>query len=194
MKPDFSQVYQPEADTDLLLKTAMKEAGPTDRVLEVGAGSGIIAGALMGSVSLVVATDINPHAAICTKQRGVEVVRTDLMAGICGIFDLVIFNPPYLPTTPKERIDDWLEYALDGGADGTNVIRRFAGMVSEVMAPSGRLLVLVSSLNPLHRVQEAFTENHLIPFIVATARTEDETLYVLRITHDLHCMRCEKKD
>ena len=43
-----------------------------------------------------------------------------------GLFDLIVFNPPYLPTQPEERIDDWLEYALDGGVDGRAVITRFA--------------------------------------------------------------------
>jgi len=41
-----------------------------------------------------------------------------LFSGLSGPFDLIIFNPPYLPTLPRERIDDWLEYALDGGPTG----------------------------------------------------------------------------
>lgn len=191
MKTDNAQIYHPEADTYLLLEAARREAKPDDRVLEVGTGSGLIAASLTDSVSLVVATDINPHAAASARERGVEVVRTDLVSGICGTFDLVIFNPPYLPTSDEERIDDWLEYALDGGTDGTAVIERFAKTIPAVMAPAGRLLVLVSSLNPLDRVQEIFTRNHLIPFIVASGKTEDETLYVFRATRDLHCMRCE---
>ncbi len=67
------------------------------RVLEIGTGSGYIAAALK-EVADVIATDINPHAVCAAKQKGVEVVRTDLADGLRGPFDLVIFNPPYLPT------------------------------------------------------------------------------------------------
>ena len=114
---DPDQVYHPDADSYLLLEAAHAEVKCGDRVIEIGTGSGLIACGI-SEVASVVATDINPHAAICAKRCGVEVVRTDLIAGICGIFDLVLFNPPYLPTQSEERIDDWLEYALDGGVTG----------------------------------------------------------------------------
>ena len=108
-----AQVYQPEADTFLLLAAAQAEVRPGDRVLEVGTGSGCIAAALARDCEIV-ATDINPHAVFCARQKGIDVVRSDLFSGIRGTFDLIIFNPPYLPTQPGERIDDWLESALDG--------------------------------------------------------------------------------
>ena len=91
----------------------------------MGTGSGLIA-AEIAKITRIIATDINPHAVISAQDAGVEVVRTDLFAGIRGPFDLVLFNPPYLPTQPEERMDDWLEYALDGGESGRAVIERFA--------------------------------------------------------------------
>ena len=95
------------------------------------------------------ATDINPHAVLCAHKAGIDVVRTDLFTGIRGPFDLVLFNPPYLPTQPEERMDDWLEYALDGGESGRAVIERFARNVGDVLAPGGRILLLISSLTGL---------------------------------------------
>jgi len=94
----------------------------------------------------IVATDINPHAVFCAREQGVDVIRCDLFSGLRGSFDLILFNPPYLPTQPEERIDDWLEYALDGGATGRDVIERFAAGVGGVLAPGGRILLLVSAL------------------------------------------------
>ena len=123
--------------------------------MEIGTGPGRIAAALVKDCD-VVATDINPHAVFCAQQKGVEVVRSDLFSGIRGAFDLVLFNPPYLPTQPEERIDDWLEYALDGGATGRAVIGRFADEVREVLAPSGRILLLLSSLTGLGEIRECF--------------------------------------
>jgi len=111
----LDQVYSPAEDSYLLLRAALREVRLTDRVLEVGTGSGYVAAELVGRAAQVVTTDINPHAVECARARGLAAVRTDLFAGLSGPFDLVIFNPPYLPTAPEERIDDWLEHALDGG-------------------------------------------------------------------------------
>ncbi len=80
MSYDPDQVYQPEADTFLLLRAAQAEVKPGDRVLEIGTGSGFIASEL-ARITGVVATDINPHAVRCARGRGVEVVRTDLFSG-----------------------------------------------------------------------------------------------------------------
>ena len=80
MSHDPDQVYQPEADTFLLLRAAQAEVKPGDRVLEIGTGSGFIASEL-ARITGVVATDINPHAVMCARGCGVEVVQSDLFSG-----------------------------------------------------------------------------------------------------------------
>ncbi|MGC9435447.1 MAG: HemK2/MTQ2 family protein methyltransferase [Methanomicrobiales archaeon] len=173
------RVYPPREDTWLLLKTARNEVRADDRVLEVGCGSGEVAAGL-APVDRVVATDINPHALRLTRSRGVAVVRTDLCAGLLPVFDLVVFNPPYLPTGPDERIDDWLEYALDGGEDGREVISRFSRMVAGALAPGGRVLLLVSSLTGPDAVRTLMENAGLQTEIVAREEMEDEVLFVIR--------------
>ncbi|MFA5266377.1 MAG: HemK2/MTQ2 family protein methyltransferase [Methanoregula sp.] len=180
MKYDPCQVYSPEADTVLLLKAARAEVKPGDRVLEVGTGSGLVA-AEIARITRVLATDINPHAVLCARNAGIDVVRADLFAGIRGSFDLVLFNPPYLPTQPEERIDDWLEYALDGGESGRRVIERFARHVGDILAPGGRILLLISSLTGLHEVQELFAGQGYSVEPAIQQVIEDEVLYVLKI-------------
>ncbi len=177
---DSRQVYSPETDTMMLLTAARAEARPGDHVLEVGTGSGLIA-AEIGRITRVVATDINPHAVLCASKGGVDVVRTDLFTGIRGPFDLVLFNPPYLPTQPEERMDDWLEYALDGGENGRVVIDRFARNIGEVLAHDGRILLLVSSLTGLSDVEALFTGQGYSAGIAMQQDVEDEVLYVLKI-------------
>ena len=174
------QVYQPEADTYLLLEAARKEVKAGDRVLEVGTGSGLIA-AEIAKITRIVATDINPHAVISARDAGVDVVRTDLFAGIRGPFDLVLFNPPYLPTQPEERMEDWLEYALDGGESGRTVIARFAAEAGRVLAPGGRILLLISSLTGLSEVSDIFTRHGYTVEVVAQQVVEDEVLCVLKM-------------
>jgi release factor glutamine methyltransferase len=179
MDYDPSQVYQPEADTYLLLDEAVKEVQGGDRVLEVGTGSGLIA-ATMRKGARTVATDINPHAAVSAHRQGIDIVRCNLMDALCGEFDLILFNPPYLPTGPHERIDDWLEYALDGGETGRATLERFAAGAGRVLAPGGRILVLISSLTGLKEVKERFSREGYSAEVIREEKVEDEVLLVLR--------------
>jgi len=180
MPHDPSQVYTPDADTYLLLDAARTEVKAGDRVFEVGTGSGLIAAELT-KVTWVVATDINPHAVLCARKKGVVVVQNDLFCGIRTLFDVILFNPPYLPTQPEERIDDWLEHALDGGLNGRVVIERFAAHVSRVLAPGGKILLLISSLTGLPEVRDLFFQAGFVSEIVLRRKVEDEILYVLKI-------------
>jgi release factor glutamine methyltransferase len=185
MKPDWDgiydpgQVYSPEADTYLLLEAALEEIRPGDKVLEIGTGSGYIADGLK-KIADVIATDINPHAIIAAKQKGVEVVRTDLVSGFRGPFNLVIFNPPYLPTLDEEKIDDWLEYAFDGGLNGRAVIERFANEVGIMLAPGGRILILISSLTGIDASIDIFDGAGFMVEIVGRRPVYDEELLVLK--------------
>lgn len=174
-----SQVYPVEEDTLLLLRAAQAECRMGERVLEIGCGSGYIS-AELSRMAEVLATDINPHAIRAARELGAEVVRADLFAGICGPFDLVIFNPPYLPTAPDERIGDWLEYALDGGPDGRVVITRFIEEVGRVLSPGGRFLLLVSSLTGIGEVMGLMENAGFRAEDVAGTRIEGEDLVVLR--------------
>jgi len=180
MSHDPSQVYTPDADTYLLLDAAREEVKAGDRVLEVGTGSGLIADEL-ARVTGVVATDINPHAVLCAQIKGVAVVQTDLFCGIRNSFDVILFNPPYLPTQPEERINDWLEHALDGGLNGRVVIERFSQQVGHVLAPGGRILLLISSLTGLPEVRDLFYKAGFVSEIILRKNVEGETLYVLKI-------------
>ncbi|NTW92809.1 MAG: methyltransferase [Methanoregulaceae archaeon] len=177
-------VYQPAEDTFLLFAAAEKECRDADRILEVGCGSGYILSALGKSRAVecggMLASDINPYALRAARESGLEVVRADLLFGIRGPFDLVLFNPPYLPTSPEERIDDWLESALDGGPDGRAVIARFIRDVGRVLAPGGRFLLLVSSLTGVREVMTLLEEAGYSPDIVLREMIEGEELLVIR--------------
>ena len=184
---DEGQVYQPESDTYLLLKCAVATAKPDDTILEIGTGSGLIAHEMSKIAEKTFAVDINPHACIAAKKLGLEVIRSDLFSALKsgGRFTLVLFNPPYLPTKPEERIDDWLEYALDGGITGRDTVEKFADGLAAVMDTYGRCLLLISSLTGIDEVAAYFKSKGFISLVVAEEKLEDESLFVLRISRDL---------
>jgi release factor glutamine methyltransferase len=176
---DRTQVYQPAEDSWLLAQAAKCEAQPLDRILEIGVGSGAVS-EQFSLTHFVVGTDINPHAVRLAHTRGIHVIRADLFSGLCTLFDLILFNPPYLPTQPEERVNDWLEYALDGGEDGCDTIERFFAHAQLYLTDNGRVLVLFSSLNNAERVNGILQTHGWNSSLILEEIVEGERLYVLR--------------
>ena len=148
---DHPEVYPPAEDT-LLLAGAVGR--PPARVLELGTGSGLVGVLCALGGARVVATDINPHAVRLARRNAelngvsIEVAAADLFGGLRGRFDLVVFNPPYLPTGPEDLTGDrWLDASVDGGPDGLGPARRFLGGLGRHLATGGRALIVVSSLS-----------------------------------------------
>lgn len=180
-------VYEPAEDSFLLADAALEEAEPGMRVLEVGTGSGFVSAVLRANLKNVriIATEINPHAARCAKENGVEVVRTDLFRGIKprspeARFDLILFNPPYLPTSEEEKVPGWLNYAFDGGTSGRETLERFFAGVRDHLGPGGRILVLISSITGVETVQEKMEGLGFAVDIVGRKKVSFEELVVVR--------------
>lgn len=152
---DLAEVYQPAEDSHLLATTAAGYADAGQRALDVGTGSGYVAAALAEAGADVVGTDRNPAACRQAREAGVPVVRANLADPfVADAFDLVTFNPPYLPTPDEEGFDDRMEQALSGGPDGRRVIEPFLETVDRVLAPGGVVLLLVSTLTDVDAVRE----------------------------------------
>jgi release factor glutamine methyltransferase len=179
MEPDPDQVYPVREDSLLLLEAALDEVRPSDRVLDLGTGSGYIARHLVGKATLIIATDVNPHACRMATSDGIGVARADLTTGLQGHFDLILFNPPYLPTKPGERINDWLEKALDGGENGREVIRRLLPDLPRVLASGGRLLLAFSEVTGVGEVFALLRDAGFSAGVVRRNRVEGEDLLVV---------------
>ena len=150
----IENVYEPSEDSFLLADAALSEIKGSERILEVGCGSGIISAVIKANTKArVTGIDINPYAAKCTRGNGIEVIRGDLLSCIKGRFDLIIFNPPYLPTKEDEREYGWLNAALDGGYDGKKVIYRFLEDAERCLILGGNILILVSSLSGIDEIR-----------------------------------------
>ncbi|MFW6017307.1 MAG: HemK2/MTQ2 family protein methyltransferase [Halapricum sp.] len=178
----IEQVYQPAEDSYLLAQTAREYVADGDLVLEVGTGSGYVAAALAETGADVVATDLNPVACREAHETGLPVVRANLVEPFReGVFDAVVFNPPYLPTPPEREFGDWMERALSGGEDGRAVIDPFLESVRRVLTEDGVVLLLVSSLTDIEAVRERATAGGLASREVAEESHPFERLVVLEL-------------
>ena len=176
-------VYRAAEDSRLLATTAVARVEREDLVLDLGTGSGYVGEKVAEACGArVVASDLNPHACRRAREAGLPAVRTDVVSGFGdGVFDWVLFNPPYLPTPPEREWDDWMERALSGGEDGRAVVNPFLGTVRRVLAPEGRALLLVSSLTGLDAVRNRARNEGLTTEEAADEAHPSERLVVLEL-------------
>ena len=125
------------------------------RIADIGTGSGCLAIALARWLpsAHVVATDLSAAAlAVAARnvsrhdvQDRVTLVRCELLDATTGPFDLIVSNPPYIPTGDLSSLQpEILNYeprlALDAGPDGLDLIRRLVPMAASRLVPGGWLI------------------------------------------------------
>ncbi len=154
-------VLVPRPETEALVEWALAllpaRGGRRLRAVDLGTGSGCIACALAAERPDldVVAIDVSPAAAAVARENAIalglaariRVVAADLLDGVRDLgADLIVSNPPYLPTglvpklPPEVRTHEPV-VALDGGADGLALIRRIAAIAHRALRVSGVLVV-----------------------------------------------------
>jgi release factor glutamine methyltransferase len=116
------------------------------KVLDIGTGSGILAETAKNIGAKVLAIDINPEAVENVKNKGISSIISDLFSEVDNKFDLIIFNPPYLPKEEMEPKDSRL--ATTGGDKGNEIIKRFLKDAKSYLLENGKILLLFSSLTP----------------------------------------------
>ncbi len=147
----------PRPETEQLVELALEMAKdkPAATILDIGTGSGVIALtiALELPSATLHATDLSPDALALAAENAARHALTDrivfhqadLLPPDDARFDLIIANLPYIPAeeiaslSPEVRHDP--ASALDGGADGLDLIRRLIETAPDRLAPGGALLL-----------------------------------------------------
>jgi len=137
-------IYEPEEDSFLLAKYVKQYA--RGKVLDMGCGSCVQAEAALSKTKNITAVDINPEAVALAKKKGFTAIKSDLFENVKGKYNLIIFNPPYLPEDSEE--DSESKLVTTGGKKGNEVLERFLKDAKEHLALNGNVLVIASSLTP----------------------------------------------
>ena len=150
------QVLIPNQDTETLVEEAMRLMHDGMRVLDLCTGSGCIALSLLHYTNdtSAVATDISEAALTVAVQNAgqlklterVSFAETDLFPVQKEKFDLIVSNPPYIPTEVIETLapevkDHEPRLALDGTEDGLSFYRRIIRTAPEWLFESGWLIL-----------------------------------------------------
>jgi release factor glutamine methyltransferase len=179
---DIDGVYPPQHDTQLLIDTLEKtELAEGRRVLDLCTGSGVIAiaAAEFGATS-VTAFDICPHAVRCSRgnavHAGVEIeVREGSYSGALDYapFDVIVSNPPYVPTPPAGDTDvipmtAGPARAWNAGVDGRLVLDPLCESAASMLTSGGSMLLVQSTLSGVDQSLESLQSTGLDAEVIAS--------------------------
>ena len=156
------RVLIPRPETEEMAMMAVAAAEEGNSVLDLCTGSGALAIAIYKELEKsnrkvkMTAVDISADALELAKENAAEneadilFIQSDLFSRIRGRFDIIISNPPYIPTadidTLQREVKDYEPHlALDGGADGLDIYRRIAADASKYLNRGGTLIMEVGA-------------------------------------------------
>ncbi|MGA8546518.1 MAG: HemK2/MTQ2 family protein methyltransferase [Mycobacterium sp.] len=179
---DIDGVYPPQHDSQLLIDTLEKtELVEGRRVLDLCTGSGVvaIAAAELGAAS-VTAFDICPRAVHCSRGNAVHAgVEINVREGSCSgaldyaPFDVIVSNPPYVPTPPAGDTDvipitAGPAWAWNAGVDGRMVLDPLCESAAGMLAAGGSMLLVQSALSGVQQSLESLRSTGLHAEVVAS--------------------------
>jgi release factor glutamine methyltransferase len=140
--------YPPREDSYLMIDAIEVHEG--ERFLDMGTGTGIIGicAALEGAE--VTAADISEKALKCAEKNAkangvsISIIKSELFQEIEGQFDVIAFNPPYLPESGVDYGE--ISIALESGKGGSQAAEDFLKGLLKHLVPGGRAYLLLSSL------------------------------------------------
>ncbi len=147
-----SGVLIPRQDTETLVEETLKAVKPGMRVLDLCTGSGCVIVSILHNAENVegFATDISRQALNVAKENArlnetsVIFERSDLFDHVTGTFDMIVSNPPYIPTGELVKLMPEVhlfepEEALDGKEDGLYFYRRIIAECGDYLKPGGMI-------------------------------------------------------
>ncbi|NUR28598.1 MAG: methyltransferase [Catenulispora sp.] len=168
-------VYGVRSDTEILLSSlAAEHMASGSHVLDVGTGTGALAVAAALRGAAVTAVDVSRLALASAflngllRGRRIRVRHGDLFTPVHGRrFDLIVSNPPYVPTAPTthDRSRTW-----DAGPMGRDVLDRLCRQSQRMLRPGGVVLIAQSSVADVTRTCVLLHKSGLRTEVVARSR------------------------
>lgn len=178
-------MYNPSEDSFLLsetlksyLKDKVNNKNKSIKILDMGSGRGIQAETCLNlGFKNIICADVDEEAVKFLKQKNFRAIKSNLFSKIKGKFNLIIFNPPYLPEDKYDKEKD-----TSGGKKGYETILKFLEQTKFHLEKNGEILLLFSSLSqPKIIINKAEEIGYKLKFL-ASKKLFFEELYVYSLT------------
>jgi len=153
-------IYEPREDSLVLVKWVNKYCRPGMKVLDIGCGS-----------------DNSNEVLSCLKDY--NPIKSNLFENIHESFDLIIFNPPYLPEDKDEPSDS--KQICCGGENGWELIEKFLEQAKNHLKRKGIILMVFSSLTNKEKVNSLILKNNFIFRELEIVKLFFEELYIYEL-------------
>ncbi len=173
-------IYQPAEDSYLLqetIKDFLKDKNKNIKILDMGSGSGIQAETCLNlDFKNIFCADIDPEVIRYLKEKGLNIIKSNLFSNISKKFDLIIFNAPYLPEDEREPED--IKLATTAGKKGYEIIIKFLEEAKEYLNDNGKILLLFSSFSQPNVILKKANEFRYRYKLINNIKLDFEELFV----------------
>ncbi|WP_458746274.1 HemK2/MTQ2 family protein methyltransferase [Candidatus Nitrosocosmicus sp. T] len=175
-------MYRPAEDTYFMEDVLSNYRGKN--ALEVGIGSGYLTRILCSNFEFVVGTDIDFNSVIyaknnaLTKFSNILLVCTDLSLPLKCKFDLIICNPPYLPTD----VDNFDDTTIYGGKNGIEMTIRLLRSIQLQLSEIGKIVIMRSTLSDYLKMDEFIDKLFLNNKIIGKKTFFFESLEIIELS------------
>ena len=181
----MKDIYPPAEDSIFLaefLRQYLKNKNKKLKILDMGTGSGIIAEtAKKENFKNIVAADINKKAVDFTRKKQIKAIASDLFSNIKGKFDIITFNPPYLPSHPYDS-----EIDTTGGKKGYETIFLFLKQARNHLREKGEILLLFSSLSKPEAIKKQARKLNYQLRVLSRKKLFFEELFICRLKRKIN--------
>ncbi|GAA3588764.1 hypothetical protein GCM10022222_86440 [Amycolatopsis ultiminotia] len=160
----------------LLGEAVLAEVHESDRVLDMGTGSGVNAIMAASQAVDVLAVDINPDAVEAARRNAerngvadrVEVRHSDVFSDVGGEFDLIVFDPPFRWFSPRDQF----EAAITD--ENYRAMTEFFGAAKRHLTPTGRMLIFFGTSGDLDYLKHLADQEGFRTEVIAQASLEKD--------------------
>ncbi|KAN0016073.1 hypothetical protein ACTFIU_006026 [Dictyostelium citrinum] len=196
---DYKDVYEPSEDSYLFIDSLQKDYDNIKAMnpfimLEIGSGSGFVItflAKMLGSdgSKYYMSTDINPKAAIASSKTSSEnnvhldVLNTSFVSSIerlKGSIDILLFNPPYVPTPSEEVNEGGIVASWAGGINGREVIDKLLPQIPSILSKKGFFYIVLVQENKPKQVISILGEYGFNYKVVGKRKARNELLYIIK--------------
>lgn len=181
-------MYSPAEDSFFIseiLSNYLQNQNKKIKILDMGSGSGVVSSCCLElGFKNITACDIGKEEIKYLNnkfKKQIKVIKSNLFSNIKSKFDLIVFNPPYLPEDKHDKKKD-----TTAGKKGNEIILKFLAEARNFLNKSGRIILLFSSFSQPEEILEKARELRYNYQLLEEKNLFFEKLFIYEFTYLKH--------